>query len=103
MYEDFIAERLSALREQKNISAREMSLDLGQNESYINRIENKKTFPSMQVFFYICEYLDITPCDFFDLSLKNPKEVSAIQYNLKKLNPKQLENIDYLVSELAKL
>ena len=56
MYEDFFAERLSYLRIQKKVSAREMSLALGQNESYINRIENKHTFPSMQIFFYICEY-----------------------------------------------
>lgn len=44
MYEDFFAERLSYLRIQKKVSAREMSLALGQNESYINRIENKHTF-----------------------------------------------------------
>lgn len=51
MYEDFFAERLASLREQKRVSAREMSLAIGQNESYINRIENKKAFPSMQGFF----------------------------------------------------
>ena len=31
-------------------SAREMSLALGQNPSYINRIENGKALPSMQGF-----------------------------------------------------
>ena len=41
-------------------SAREMSLALGQNPSYINRIENGKALPSMQGFFSICEYLQIT-------------------------------------------
>lgn len=50
MYEEFFVERLSSLRNQKNVSAREMSLALGQNESYINRIENRLAFPSMQVF-----------------------------------------------------
>ena len=59
--------RLAKLRTDTDISAREMSLDLGQNPSYINRIENQKAFPSMQVFFYICEYLKITPGDFFDM------------------------------------
>ena len=47
-------------------SAREMSLALGQNPSYINRIENGKALPSMQGFFSICEYLQITPGDFFN-------------------------------------
>ena len=41
MYEELLAERLAKLREEKNISAREMSLSIGQNASYINRIENK--------------------------------------------------------------
>ena len=40
MYENLFAERIAELREKKNVSAREMSLALGQNESYINRIEN---------------------------------------------------------------
>ena len=49
MYEDFFAERLSYLRIQKKVSAREMSLALGQNESYINRIENKREYPKVCV------------------------------------------------------
>ena len=51
MYEDFFAERITSLRNQKNVSAREMSLALGQNGSYINRIENRQALPSMQAFF----------------------------------------------------
>ena len=52
-YEDFFVKRLQQLRDQKNISAREMSVSLGQNINYINQIENKKNFPTMQSFFYI--------------------------------------------------
>jgi len=47
MYEDFFADRMASLRMKRSVSAREMSLTIGQNESYINRIENKQTFPSM--------------------------------------------------------
>ena len=102
MYENYFAERLSELREQKNVSAREMSLALGQNESYINRIENKKSFPSMQVFFYICEYLDISPKDFFDRTAADPNKLGEIYEDIKKLNTKQLENISALVKDLIK-
>ncbi len=42
----------------KRVSARDMSLSIGQNAGYINTIESGKAFPSMTVFFYICEYLD---------------------------------------------
>lgn len=93
MYEDFFAERLSSLREQKNISAREMSLSIGQNGSYINRIENRQTFPSMRSFFYICEYLEISPKDFFDTDLSHPGTINEILDELKKLDDTQLQTI----------
>lgn len=93
MYEDFFAERLASLREQKNVSAREMSLSLGQNSSYINRIENKQAFPSMQSFFYICEYLGISPKDFFDTDLQSPTKLTELTNELKKLNPMQLDTL----------
>ena len=66
MLEDQFCERLTQLRLQKGVSARDMSLSLGQSESYINRIESKKMLPSMSVFFYICEYFGISPKEFFD-------------------------------------
>ena len=75
MYEDFFSKRLAQLRLEKNVSARDMSLSLGQSESYINKIENGKAFPSMQVFFYICEYLKISPMEFFNAA----QETSSAQ------------------------
>ena len=45
MYEEFFSRRLAQLRAQKGVSAREMSLAIGQNSSYINRIENQRAFP----------------------------------------------------------
>jgi len=50
-YEQFVAERISRLRMQKGVSARDMSLSMGQSENYINLIENKRNLPSMTVFF----------------------------------------------------
>ena len=72
MYEDFVPERLAKLRTQKGVSARDMSLSLGQANNYINNIENKKSLPAMQSFFYICEYLGVTPQEFFDEANPNP-------------------------------
>lgn len=102
MYEDFFAERLAQLRQQKNVSAREMSLSLGQNGSYINRIENKHTFPSMQVFFYICEYLEITPQEFFDDTTGNPTQLKNLTELLKVLDTEQINNITAIVRGLRK-
>lgn len=66
--------RLAQLRSEKGVSARDMSLSIGQNASYINNIENGKALPSMTGFFYICEYLNITPGEFFDAENKNPEK-----------------------------
>ena len=43
VYEDFVPERLAKLRMQKGVSARDMSLSLGQgHNNYINNVENKE-------------------------------------------------------------
>ena len=93
MYEDFFADRMASLRMKRSVSAREMSLTIGQNESYINRIENKQTFPSMQAFFYICVYFQITPKDFFNSDNPNPAKINDIINILYTLDDEQLEII----------
>ena len=56
----------------KGVSARDISLSLGRSENYINKIENQKAFPSMTLFFYICQYLGISQQEFFDDINANP-------------------------------
>ena len=100
--EEFFRLRLAQLRIQKNVSARDMSLSLGQSESYINKIESGKAFPSMQVFFYICDYFDITPKDFFDTENKNPAALEELVNDIKALTDKQVASIAYIVRELKR-
>lgn len=66
MEEQFIRDRLSRLREEKQVSERRMSLDLGHSTSYIRSITSGRSLPSMGEFLYICEYLGITPMEFFN-------------------------------------
>ena len=93
--------RLAQLREKKGVSARDMSLSMGQNPGYINNIESGKSLPSLQGFFYICDYLGITPSEFFDLESKNPTKLDAIVKDLKRLNDKQLDTLSTLVKDLT--
>ena len=93
MYEDFVPERLAKLRTQKGVSARDMSLSLGQANNYINNIENKKSLPAMQSFFYICEYLGVTPKEFFDEENEYPEVMQEFIAEGKKLDAKSLEYI----------
>jgi len=101
MYEDIFPERLAFLRSKKGVSARDMSLSLGQSGNYINMIENKNSFPSMTVFFYICEYLGITPRDFFDQDNENPQLLDEVITNFKKLDSASMEHIAGIVEKLV--
>lgn len=102
VYEEGFALRLAQLRNKKGVSARDMSLSIGQNAGYINTIESGKAFPSMTVFFYICEYLDITPEEFFDYGSSDPAKLSELSEDLKKLDEPQLESISQIVKGLIK-
>ena len=94
--------RLAQLRNKKGVSARDMSLSIGQNPGYINNIESGKAMPSMACFFYICEYLNISPKDFFDFETKTPEKLNDLISDLKKLDEEQLDNIASIVKGLIK-
>ena len=96
------SQRLSELRLNKGVSARDMSLSLGQSPSYINNIETGVSYPSMTVFFYICEYLGITPSEFFDTESKNPSLQNELLKSVKGLSNEQLDNLISLAKGLKK-
>lgn len=99
--EQFI-ERLTTLRMQKGVSARDMSLSLGQSPGYINNIENGVNYPSMSVFFYICEYFGISPKEFFDTETQNPSKLNELVEAAKGLTDAQLDNLIALTNGLRK-
>lgn len=90
--QDFI-NRLAALRTAKGVSARDMSLSIGQSASYINNIENGMSFPSMTGFFYICEFLGISPSQFFDTETIAPGKVQELMDAVRGLSNEQLDNL----------
>ena len=102
MNEKDFALRLSRLREKKGVSARDMSLSIGQNPGYINNIATGKSNPSMECFYYICEYLNVSPSEFFDFESTNPFKLGNIIEDMKKLSDSQLEIIANLVKDMAK-
>ena len=97
---EWFATRLAELRVQKGVSARDMSLSLGQSESYINKIENRRTLPSMTGFFYICEYLGITPVEFFDEKNQAPQTNQVLLREFEKLTPLQAEHILQIIRDI---
>ncbi len=101
MYEEYTQERIAQLRTAKGVSARDMSLSLGQNDSYINRIENKRSLPSLTGLFYICEYLGVTPMEFFDTGSAYPAQMAELIRELRKLDAAELELVTNMVKTLA--
>lgn len=100
-YTLWFSERLTQLRMEKGVSARDMSLSLGQSESYINKIENRRTMPSMTGFFYICEFLGIEPHEFFDTETISPAKSLEIIREIGKLSPDKAEHILQVIKDLS--
>ncbi|MBQ8574913.1 MAG: helix-turn-helix transcriptional regulator [Clostridia bacterium] len=85
------SKRLIELRLNKGVSARDMSLSIGKNAGYINNVENGKSLPSINGFFHICEYLGVTPQEFFDTQIKNPVKSKELLDAAKLLSDEQLD------------
>lgn len=99
--EKFIPQRISELRRQLNISAREMSLRLGQNSNYINKVENGKIMPSLPSLFYICEFCHINLKAFFDDGINLPIIVDELFNDINKLSESDLNLIIALSKRLS--
>ena len=94
--------RLAQLRMQRGVSARDMSLSLGQSESYINKIENRRTLPSLTGFLYICDYFGITPQEFFSEETDDPHRSRAFLQEFEKLSAEQAEHVMLLIRDLTR-
>ena len=101
-YLDWFPKRITELRLQKGVSARDMSLSLGQSESYIDKIENKRTLPSMSGFFYICEYLGLAPQEFFNVDSSIPQKSKEILEEIEKLSPAQADHIMQIIQDIVR-
>lgn len=102
MEKDEFTKRLINLRMEKDVSARDMSLSIGQNPAYINNIENGKNYPSMTVFFYICEYFGITPKEFFDTDISSPVKARELLEAVKGLSSEQLDTLITIAKDLRR-
>jgi transcriptional regulator with XRE-family HTH domain len=101
-FQNNFSERLIKLRMAKGVSAREMSLAMGQSEGYVAQIERKHNLPSMMVFSFICEYFGIAPKDFFDNEQENPELLGLLIGKLKSFSREELESVMSVVDIIGK-
>lgn len=94
----FIRERITELRLKADVSEYQMSSELGCSHNYIQSISSGKAMPSMAGFLNICDYFGITPAEFFDTSIQEPKLLNELINSAKILNEDNLE----LLIEISK-
>lgn len=97
---EFIRNRISQLRTKKNVSEYKMSTDLGHSKSYMQSISSGRSAPSLSEFLYICEYLGVTPTEFFDDEIKEPLLVQRL-YGLTRDMPE--DDLKVLISTAERL
>lgn len=87
---DFIRQRITELRIKKGVSEYQMSLDLGHSRSYMQNIASGRSKPSIEEFLYMCEYLNVSPRDFFDESEEEPFLVQKALDGMRTLSDRDL-------------
>ena len=99
---DYIVKRITDLRLKKGVAEHRMSLDLGHSRSYMQGISSGRALPSMTEFLAICDYLEVTPKDFFDEGNTNPTLLQATLDKLKGLHESDLLIIYTMAERLQK-
>ena len=102
MDEDFIRQRITELRIQKNVSEYRMSLDLGHSKSYVQSITSGRALPSIPEFLYICEYFGITPADFFNTDSREILMQQELDNETKNMSKDDLNLLIKLAKRLNK-
>ena len=97
-----ISDNIKAERIKHKMSQEELAGKLYVTRQTVSNYETGKSNPSLDGIIYICDYLGITLCEFFDVDSKNPAKLDAIIKDLKKLDDKQLDTIATLVKGLTK-
>ena len=97
----FVRNRISELRAKKGVSEYKMSLDLGHSKSYIQSISSGKALPSFSEFLYICEYLGVTPKEFFDTDNAEPQLVEKLSRLVQKLPTDDIEALINMAERLV--
>lgn len=100
--DQFIRERITRLRLSKGVSEYKMSYDLGHSRSYVHNISSGKCLPTMSEFLVVCEYLGVTPTQFFDEGLEEPMLVSDTVKAIKDLDADSIKLVISIAKKLSK-
>lgn len=100
METEYIIKRITELRLKKGVAEHKMSIELGHSRSYMQSISSGRALPSLTEFLAICDYLNVSPRDFFDESNHNPALIEDATEKLKKLSDDDLHIILTIINRL---
>ena len=121
LIEEEFPQRLAELRTKKGVSARDMSLSIGQGPGYINNIENGHNLPSMSVLAdeadviaeikvsheaaqnkYVALYQvdDFRVADAKDSKSKDPGKLDLLYKKMKGLKTEKLEALEAIIDQM---
>lgn len=94
MNKEDIIERIGIARNNANLSARALSLKIGMNDGYINRLETTKKFlPSVEVLLKIIEACGISEEQFFYNDFYRYKQDREMLAKLGTINNEKMQAI----------
>ncbi len=99
---DYIVKRITELRMKKGVAEHRMSIELGHSRSYMQGISSGRALPSMAEFLAICDYLGVSPREFFEEDNSDPRLLNEVWDKLKNLSEDDLEMIGMFVDRLQK-
>lgn len=70
---------------------------MGHGRSYIQSISSGRSLPSMSEFLYMCEYLGVTPSEFFDEQTENPALLQKALDEMRSLPDKDILSLLSLI------
>ncbi|MCI9009918.1 MAG: helix-turn-helix transcriptional regulator [Clostridia bacterium] len=93
MDKNYIKDRYAKIRLAHDISARKLSMELGQSTEYINQIENGRCLPSVEGLLNFCDYFQISVGEFFEERFQYPVQYSKIIEELNRMDEQTVGKI----------
>lgn len=89
----FIIQRMMAILEEKNLSERQVSMDLGYSDSYMNKVKNGSIALTIDFLDEFCNELNVQPEEFFAVPEANTSNQYLLLQEMKELTE---DDIQYL-------
>ena len=102
-YTELLRKKIGQLRDDRNISERQLSFELGKSRGYIGQITRGLSLPHIDTLLEICEYFHITPSELFSENEIDRNSLIENEFtdNLKKLDLTHKEKLNSIIDELG--